>query len=842
MPQRIPKKRFNGGELSPLLDGRDDIEKYHSGLKIAQNINIQREGPFHGRAGFKLAGDAKSASNTRLEGFNIKLNQDDDTADGIILEFSPLKIRFWKRDGTQIPENALPFAAPLEVDTLYSATDINELDFGQKNNVIVITHPDHHPRLLRNFSDGSWTFDPIEWRNRPYTPLNVTPTTMTINASDQLEASANTFDSSWVGSYVRLQHPVDEPVITFSFWNVWFPYVLEPEIYSTSNRMHIFDRTDSYRPGPGGSFSDRVKFQVSGSFLSPLYSCIADYDGSTDSTGSSDPADYPTFFKRGIVAIGPVIVPGKWEFETRGAWRGIWNIERSFNDGDTWETVVTVTSDNDNNEDVSGDQTQTKPALFRVVADAGYDHYKPNIQFRRYSGKIEDEVLITSLVGGSTTLANITKDPDAVCEKATTDWSDDAFSDRNGYPICNTFFETRLFFGGTKADPERVMASRTNDFFNFSFGTLPDGAFSKPLNSNRFGSIVWMCSHQNLLIGTTDAEWASFSQEGGLLTPEDSNFRVHTYHGSDPNPGMVLSDSAVFVQRQGRKIREFAPAPVGLGIYSSPDLTELAEHITRGGIKQITRRMSPETELLALRNDGVITSMVFERTQNLYAWTKFISDGASGNIISIASTSGAGEDGTVFIAVERTIAGATATYIEMLHPESQRAEESARFEDFVYLDHAQVFKTAGGPYTALNVGTAYNGEELTVTGDGEDHGEFTVAGGVITLGKTLTNAVAGYRYTMEAEIMTPEIYGHGNKISTNSAHVSVKDSYSLKIGTTKRDQFHTETFSTTTPTSTARVITIPGFTNRGESVVLRQDRPLPLTVQTLDLQTNAGTS
>jgi hypothetical protein len=252
--------------------------------------------------------------------------------------------------------------------------------------------------------------------------------------------------------------------------------------------------------------------------------------------------------------------------------------------------------------------------------------------------------------------------------------------------------------------------------------------------------------------------------------------------------------------------------------------------------------MSPETELLALRNDGVITSMVFERTQNLYAWTKFISDGAAGNIISIASTTGEGEDGTVFIAVERTIAGSTATYIEMLHPESQRAEESAVFEDFVYLDHAQVFKTADGPYTTLNVGTAYNGEELTVTGDGEDHGEFTVAGGVITLGKTLTNAVAGYRYTMEAEIMTPEIGGHGNKISTNSAHVSVKDSYSLKIGTTKRDQFHTETFSTTSPTSTARVITIPGFTNRGESVVLRQDRPLPLTVQTLDLQTNAGTS
>lgn len=841
MPQRIPKKRFNGGELSPLLDGRDDIEKYHSGLKVAQNINIQREGPFHGRAGFKLAGSAKAATNTRLEGFNIKLNQDDDTADGIILEFSPLKIRFWKRDGTQIPENALPFAAPLEVTTPYSATDINELDFGQKNNVIVITHPDHQPRLLRNYADGSWTFDPIEWRKRPWTPLNDTSTTMTINASDQLEASTNTFDSSWVGSYVRLQHPVDEPTITSSFYQVWFPYAFD-DTYSSSNLMVSFNPNNNYHATPGGSESDRVWFNLPASNLDPVYRCISDYDGSADSTGSSDPADYPTFFERGIIAIPPVTVAGKWEFETRGKWRGTWHVQRSFDDGDTWENVVIVQSDDDNNEDVSGDQTQTTPALFRVLAWDSHNHYTPNIQFRRLSGKIEDEVLITSLVGGSATLANITKDPDAVCEKATSDWSDDAFSDRNGYPICNTFFETRLFFGGTKADPERLMASRTNDFFNFSFGTLPDDAISKPLNSNRFGSIVWMCSHQNLLIGTTDAEWASFTQEGGLLTPEDSNFRVHTYHGSDPNPGMVLSDSAVFVQRQGRKIREFAPAPVGLGIYSSPDLTELAEHITRGGIKQITRRMSPETELLALRNDGVITSMVFERTQNLYAWTKFISGGASGNIISIASTTGAGEDGTVFIAVERTIGGATATYIEMLHPESQRAEESARFEDFVYLDHAQVFKTAGGPYTTLNVGTAYNGEELTVTGDGEDHGEFTVAGGVITLGKTLTNAVAGYRYTMEAEIMTPEIGGHGNKISTNSAHVSVKDSYSLKIGTTKRDQFHTETFSTTTPTSTAKVITIPGFTNRGESVVLRQDRPLPLTVQTLDLQTNAGTS
>ena len=322
MSQRIPRNKLNGGILSPRLDGRDDIDKYHSGLRTGLNIHCYREGGFRKRAGFVKAGDAK-ADTVRLEGFDLKLSQDDIEADGVHLEFSNLCIRIWKRNGDQI----LDGGPALEVTTPYTTAQLFQLDFAQKNNLIVITHPDHAPRALQNFEDGSWTLTVIDWRSRPWSPLNDTTTTLQIDSNGDLEASADLFDSDWVGSFVRLQYPVSNPNRISSFLHAHQPHLFDDD-YTSANQINQFNHLSDYDADPGGSNPTRTWHDTAVTNFNKQYRCIADYT-SADSTGDTDPADYPTFFEQGIIVIGPVSVSGQWEFETKGDWQGTWHIERS---------------------------------------------------------------------------------------------------------------------------------------------------------------------------------------------------------------------------------------------------------------------------------------------------------------------------------------------------------------------------------------------------------------------------------------------------------------------------------------------------------------------------------
>jgi hypothetical protein len=56
--------------------------------------------------------------------------------------------------------------------------------------------------------------------------------------------------------------------------------------------------------------------------------------------------------------------------------------------------------------------------------------------------------------------------------------------------------------------------------------------------------------------------------------------------------------------------------------YVAPDLCALAEHITESGIVAIAYQEHPDPILWAVRADGVLLSMTYEREQNVVAWAR----------------------------------------------------------------------------------------------------------------------------------------------------------------------------------------------------------------------------
>jgi len=86
---------FNGGEVSPLLDGRADLEKYSTFLKICRNFLVTPQGPLISRPGFKYINEVKNSSDqVRLIPFRFS------DQDAYVLEFGDQYVRFHKFNGT----------------------------------------------------------------------------------------------------------------------------------------------------------------------------------------------------------------------------------------------------------------------------------------------------------------------------------------------------------------------------------------------------------------------------------------------------------------------------------------------------------------------------------------------------------------------------------------------------------------------------------------------------------------------------------------------------------------------------------------------------------------------
>ena len=86
---------FTGGELSPRLDGRNDLTKYSSGCKTLENFIVYPHGAAARRSGSTFVAEVADSDNkSRLIPFEFSTTQT------YMLEFSNLKIRVYKDDGS----------------------------------------------------------------------------------------------------------------------------------------------------------------------------------------------------------------------------------------------------------------------------------------------------------------------------------------------------------------------------------------------------------------------------------------------------------------------------------------------------------------------------------------------------------------------------------------------------------------------------------------------------------------------------------------------------------------------------------------------------------------------
>ena len=188
---------FTGGELSPRLDGRNDLNKYSSGCKTLENMIVYPHGSAARRSGTQFVAEVKdSAAKTRLIPFEFSTTQT------YMLEFGNQYIRFYKDNG-QILESDV---------TISGATQANP---------VVITATGHS---YDNGDEISITgvVGMTELNNKRYLVANKTTNTFEITDIDGNNIDGTGFTAYTSGGVANRVYEISTPYLTSELFDIKF--------------------------------------------------------------------------------------------------------------------------------------------------------------------------------------------------------------------------------------------------------------------------------------------------------------------------------------------------------------------------------------------------------------------------------------------------------------------------------------------------------------------------------------------------------------------------------------------------------------------------------------------
>jgi len=282
-------------------------------------------------------------------------------------------------------------------------------------------------------------------------------------------------------------------------------------------------------------------------------------------------------------------------------------------------------------------------------------------------------------------------------------------------------------------------------------GTVTDAhAMNFTLSSNDVQNVRWMSGDSDgLLIGTVAGEWTvSPTSLGGALTPTNVNAKQMTSYGSAQIRGVKVGSTTLMVQRSQRKVRELTYIYYE-NKYRAPDLTVLAQHITLGGVTEVAYQQEPNSILWAVRGDGVLLGLTYERDQNVIGWHRHELGGAGVVVESVAVIPA--PDGTrdeLWLVVKRTVNGSTKRYVEYMTKLWERGDDQ---QEAVFADSSLQYD---GSATDTVTGLSHlEGETVGVLADGAQHPDCVVSSGGITLNREASKITVGLQYNSDGQTL-----------------------------------------------------------------------------------------
>ena len=520
-----------------------------------------------------------------------------------------------------------------------------------------------------------------------------------------------------------------------------------------------------------------------------------------------------------------------WKVITHGTWTGTVTVQRS-TDNSTWETYRQYTGKNDFNPSESG--SVSEGCYLRVVCSISSGTCEASLSRLPYSQ--EGTAKITGYTNAKSVTASVTKSFGTTSPSKV--YSFGVWSPKFGYPKTIAFFQDRLCFGGSKAQPYMLWMSRSGDYGNFSVekvsGTVTDdSAVAAGLLSRKQFQIKHLLASTDLVILTAGNEWIISGSE--VVTPSNINAKMQTTRGCSDVEPVTVGGRIVFVQGRGSTVRDMGYS-FETDSYGGNELTLLAKHIIQGiQITDFAYKQEPDSTLYMVRSDGTIACLAYIYDQKVYAWSTIETEGE----IEAVSVIQEGDEDSVYVIVKRIVNGAVVRNIECFNNNDNTCTDP---DCYIMLDCATKITSAeDNPSSAFNV-PSLAGLTINVLADDRWFENIIVdSNGNFELPTKAVNVIAGLPYTMEIELPNVEIKTgdgtmQGRKKQISGCTLRLSNTLGGEIGNDRDllDMIPYDENSTTYKLSLYsgdKEITLPvgGFNKEGR-VVIRSNEPFPFNL------------
>lgn len=398
------------------------------------------------------------------------------------------------------------------------------------------------------------------------------------------------------------------------------------------------------------------------------------------------------------------------------------------------------------------------------------------------------------------------------------------WSASRGWPKSATFYQGRMWFGGSKSRPQTLWGSKTNDFYNFDVGTgLDDEGIDVTLDTDQVNAITAVFAGRHLQVFTTGGE---FSMQDSPITPAKSAVQRQTLFGSAPIPPKSIDGATFFLDRTGKAVREFIYT-YAEEAYTSNTVSLLASHTINAPVDMDVQRGTPDDDasyLFLVNNDGTVSVFNTLRAQEVGGWTTWTTNGTVESIATVVDE--------VYLVVKRNINGSEQRFIEEINKN--------HYTDCSVL---QTLSPASDTVTGLG---HLNGEECRVKADGAVQPNETPSGGSITLGRDATTVEVGLNFDTTIKTMPLNMQFQDGPTLTRKKRITqveanLYESLGVYInGNQLADRQFGEDMLDTTPTPFTGIkeTHLLGWDEAAQVTITQQD-PVPMTVLALAIEVEA---
>lgn len=833
---------FTAGELSPLMYGRVDFNKYKNGVKTLQNFLVKPQGGAVRCPGtqYVSAARAEATSGILLRDFTFSVSQ------AYTLEFTDITMRIYTAGGRV---DVSP-GVPVEVITPWAGADVHKLSFAQSADVLYVACAGYPPQMISRLSNTSWSCADVPFIDGPYLDalnpeeaavLQVATTSTTWDTVTLTALAAFTFV---VGRYVE-----------FMLEGAWKLASIGGNIVGNGAPGAHANGIINYAPIKQLPEGNQVSYTYTGTTTPGLTLTVT----SPYSMFSSQDINSILRIKKDLwiridAITNAAVVTGTMLFVTAYATPansiGYSNIFR--------EVVVSLVSGTW--PITANDQIYGRSIRMFIFGQwiwgniTSYTGYGPNTA--------QVHLTSTNYIG-----TPLPFDPNGVSAfpikgGGTMDaWRLGAFRNDTTlgpcYPAAVCLHQGRLWFGGTPDQPMTFWGSRANDYLDFrpteydvGAPVLDDDAVTATIADGQIDTIKWMVSGLYMMVGTGGGDYlVNAGQTPTAITPTSISVTKQSMHGS-LNQHVLYSDlSFIHVDRTGTRLDEMTYQYLQ-NAYVPLELSLLSEHLfTEPGIQiqNLAIQRVPTQIIWVLGTDGSLFGCTRLRDQEVVAWFRRpLNNGTVLSMCVIPSANGMAD--TLYLAVQRVINGSTVVYIEILTPE-YRAISTSDITPFIFVDCSLSY--SGAPATTITGLDHLIGEAVQVMANGVYTGTQVVSvGGTVTVPAGTTTAHVGYSIdskivTLNTEGGSPLGSSQGRLSRVQAAIVRLYQSFAFYYGVTGKPdnnttpvrwQYSAESGAVYSPprllTGDVRV-ELQQESSRDNTYTIQQTEPYPLTVNAL---------